>query len=80
MFSKSTVLAVAVLVPLLVTGPAADAVAAPAPVPCSMFCEDKPPSAKDCTMFCTETPVPPADARGCRLLCDLGKPQGQGVV
>jgi hypothetical protein len=78
MFSKSTVLAVALLVPLLVTVPAADAVAAP--VPCSMFCEDKPPTADKCTMFCAEPPVPPADARGCRLMCDLGKPQGQGVA
>ncbi|MEV0361200.1 hypothetical protein [Nocardia fusca] len=78
MFSKSTVLALAVLASLLATVPAADAVAAPAP--CSMFCEDKPPSAKDCTMFCAEPPVPPADAHGCRLMCDLGKPQGQGVA
>ncbi|WP_416564022.1 hypothetical protein [Nocardia testacea] len=75
MFSTSAVLATAVLVPLLAVVPAADAVAAaaPVPVPCSMFCTDQPPSAKDCTMFCTE-PVPPADAQGCRLFCDLGKP------
>ncbi|MFI9537451.1 hypothetical protein ACIG56_29935 [Nocardia fusca] len=78
MFSKSTVLAVAVLVPLLAVVPAADAVAAPAP--CSMFCDDKPLSVQECTMFCAEPPVPPADARGCRLMCDLGKPQGQGVA
>lgn len=78
MFSKSTVLAVAVLAPLLAVVPAADAVAAPAP--CSMFCEDTPPSAEGCAMFCAEPPVPPADARGCRLMCDLGKPQGQGVA
>ena len=77
MFSKSTVLATAVLVPLLAVVPATDAVAAP--VPCSMFCEDQPPSAKDCTMFCTE-PVPPADAQGCRLFCELGKPQNAGVA
>lgn len=81
MFSKSTVLATAVLVPLLAVVPAADAVAAPAPVPCSMFCEDEPPSANKCTMFCTEPPAPPADAKGCRLFCDLGKPSdSEGVA
>lgn len=79
MFSKSTVLATAVLVPLLAVVPAADAVAASAPVPCSMFCEDEPPSAKKCTMFCAE-PVPPADAQGCRLFCDLGKTQDREVA
>jgi hypothetical protein len=79
MFSKSTFLATAVLVPLLAVIPAADAVAAPTPVPCSMFCTDQPPSAEKCTMFCTE-PVPPADAQGCRLFCDLGKPSGPEEV
>ncbi|MFI2228943.1 hypothetical protein [Nocardia testacea] len=78
MFSKSTVLTVAVLTPLLAVVPAADAVAAP--VPCAMFCEDRPPSAQNCTMFCAEPPVPPADAHGCRLMCDLGKTQRQGVA
>jgi hypothetical protein len=80
MFSKSTALATAVLVPLLAVVPAANAVAAPAPVPCSMFCEDEPLSAKKCTMFCTEPPVPPADAQGCRLFCDLGKSSASGEV
>ncbi|WP_416562760.1 hypothetical protein [Nocardia testacea] len=80
MFSKSAVLATAVLVPLLAVVPAADAVAAPAPVPCSMFCTDKPPSATECTMFCAEPPAPPADAQGCRLFCDLGKPSAPGEV
>lgn len=79
MFSKSAVLATAALVPLLAVVPAADAVAAPAPVPCSMFCTDRPPSAKECTMFCAE-PVPPADAQGCRLFCDLGKPSDKNGV
>lgn len=78
MFSKSTVLATAVLVPLLAVVPAADAVAAP--VPCSMFCEDQPFSPKKCTMFCTEPSAPPADAQGCRLFCDLGKPSAPGEV
>lgn len=80
MFSKSTVLATAVLVPLLALIPAADAVAAPAPDPCAMFCEDKPPTAGKCTMFCTEPPAPPANAQGCRLFCDLGNSRNPEVL
>lgn len=77
MFSKSTVLATAVLVPLLVSVPAADAVADP--VACAMFCEDPAPTVQDCVMFCAEPPAPPADAQGCRLFCDLNKPNGREV-
>ncbi|WP_063057651.1 hypothetical protein [Nocardia sienata] len=78
MLSKTTVLATAVLVPLLATVPAADAVAKSAPaVPCAMFCEDRPPSAGDCAMFCAEPPAPPADAQGCRMFCELAKPEGE---
>lgn len=81
MFSKSTVLATAVLVPLLAVVPAADAVAAPAvPAPCAMFCEDKPPTAETCSMFCTEPPAPPANAQGCRLFCDLGESRNPEVL
>lgn len=77
MLSKTTVLATAVLVPLLVTVPAADAVANPSPAPCAMFCEDRPPSTQDCAMFCAEPPAPPADAQGCRMFCELAKPEGE---
>jgi hypothetical protein len=80
MFSKSAVLATAVLVPLLAVVPAADAVAAPAPAPCAMFCEDKPPSADKCAMFCHEPPAPPANAQGCRLFCDLGDSRNPEVL
>lgn len=78
MFSKSTVLATAVLVPLLAVVPAADAVAAPAP--CAMFCEDQPPTADKCAMFCNEPPAPPTNAQGCRLFCDLGESRNPEVL
>lgn len=80
MFSKTTVLATAVLVPLLATVPAADAVADPAPAACVMFCEDRPPTVGDCAMFCAEPPAAAPDARGCRMFCDLAKPSDDAGV
>lgn len=35
------------------------------------------PTTPGCVMFCAEPPLPPADANGCRLFCELGKTQGR---
>ncbi|MCX4093664.1 hypothetical protein [Nocardia sp. alder85J] len=32
-----------------------------------------------CWMFCNEPPLPPADAHGCPLFCDLSRPTTGGV-
>ncbi|WP_040833660.1 hypothetical protein [Nocardia brevicatena] len=80
MLSVRSVLAGAVVVPLLALVPAADAVAAPNASGCVMFCDDPKPAPGKCVMLCDRPPVPPADAQGCRLFCELGKPEGKGVV
>ncbi|WP_040788444.1 hypothetical protein [Nocardia paucivorans] len=77
--SVRSVVAGAVLVPVLAVVPAADAVAAPNELGCAMFCDDPKPAPGKCVMLC-EQPAPPADAQGCRLFCELGKPEGKKEV
>lgn len=77
--SVRSVLAGAVLVPVLALVPAADAVAAPKESGCVMFCDNPKPAPDKCVMLCDQ-PTPPVDAQGCRLFCELGKPEGKEVA
>ncbi|WP_019931510.1 hypothetical protein [Nocardia sp. BMG111209] len=52
--------------------PAPAMASAPVPAPVSA-------GAPSCVMFCDEPPLPPADASGCRLFCDVIRPTEGGV-